>query len=144
MDPRSKRNVLVGAAAVVVVSLAVLLTIGQRNVFIWLAGVPAGVAVGLVAHEYAPVVRDGLYAGSLGTLVVALLVTAEGFYRSVSWGFGLDSWVSFGGAAKGLWSLVAIGPAIVCECLLVAAVVHEIRVRRGAWVDEGNGNSRVN
>lgn len=132
MDPRSRRSVLLGAAVVVAVSLAILLTIGQDNVYVWLVGVPAGVAVGVVAHDYAPVIRDALTAGALGTFVVALLVTLEGFYRSVVWGMGLDSWVSFGGAAKGLWALVVIGPAIVGECILVAGVVHEIRLRRRA------------
>jgi hypothetical protein len=148
MDPRSKRNILVGAGVVVALVVGLLLTIGQDNIYLWLAGIPAGIVVGAISHEYAPTIRDGLFAGGLGAILVALLITAEGFYRSYMWGLGFDSWVSFGGAAKGVWGLIAIGPAIAFECVLVAAVVHEMRVRRGVWskTDEGNGNgnSRAN
>lgn len=139
MDPRSKRNILVGAAVVVAVAVAILLTIGQDNLLIWLVGVPAGIVLGAISHEYAPTIRDGLFAGGLGAFLVALLITAEGFYRSYAWGFGLDSWVSFGGAAKGVWGLVVLGPAITFECLVAAAVVHEMRLRRGVW---SNGEER--
>lgn len=141
MDPRSKRNILVGAGTVAAVTVAILLTIGQDNLFIWLAGVPAGVVVGAISHEYAPTIRDGLYAGGLGAFLVSLLITAEGFYRSYAWGFGFDSWVSFGGAAKGVWGLVVLGPAIAFECLIAAAVVHEMRVRRGVWSDDGDSQA---
>lgn len=135
MDPRSRRNILLGAGVIVAVTLSILLTIGYDNIYVWLVGVPGGLAVGLVAHEYAPVIRDGLYAGGLGVTVLATIVTVEGFYRSVTLEWGLDSWLSFSGAAKGLLGLVVIGPGIVIECLVVAAVVHEIRIRRGAWVE---------
>lgn len=135
MDPRSRRNILLGAVVATVLTVAVLVTIGQDNVSLWLVGFPAGVAVGIASHEYAPAIRDGLFAGGLGAFIVSLLITLEGFYRSVMWGMGLDSWVSFGGAAKGLWGLVVIGPAIAIECCVAAAVVHEIRVRRGTWAN---------
>lgn len=130
MEPRNRRNVAAGALTVALVAVAVLLTIGQDNLVVWLLGVPAGVVVGALSHEYAPVVRDAMAAGVFGSATVGLLITAHGFYQSLTMGFGLDSWVSFGGAAKGLWALVVVGPAIAVECVLAAAVVHEIRIRR--------------
>lgn len=111
-------------------------TVGDVARPLLVGGVPGGLLLGVLADDYAPVLKQGLFATAAGVLTTAVVVGAHGTALSLSRGFGADSLLSFVFTAPALVAFVVLVPVLALQGAVAAVVANEVRLRaaRRGWV----------
>jgi len=104
-------------------------TVGDVARPLLLGGVPGGLVLGAFADDYAPVLKQGLFATAAGVAVTAVAVGAYGTALSISLGYGADSLLAFTFTAPALVAFVVLVPVLALEGAVAAVVANEVRVR---------------
>lgn len=137
------RAVLAGAAATVVwlgtvlavhalsAPSVVLALDTVQNVSPWLllGGVPGGVVTGAVAHDYAPLMKQGFLASIGGAALLVAAISCYGIALSIARGYGADSVLTFMFTGPTMVTFVLLTPLLGIEGVLGALVADSVRGR---------------
>lgn len=128
-----RRAVAVGVGAgLVLVAVAVAVLGVDRPELALVSGVFGGVPVGLRAGRYDPAMRDGLYAGGVGAVAVAVAGTVYAVNQSLSAGYGIDSGLTLLLSAPSQLGALLGGPVVAVQAALAAVCVQELRIQFGS------------
>jgi len=139
------RAVLVGGAATVLWIGGILLTHASgaasmiealntvEDVSLWLltAGIPGGLVTGVVADEYAPLMKEGFLASVGGAAAVVVALSAYGIGLSLLWGYGVDSVLSFMFTGPTMFTFFLLMPLLAMEGVVFAVVGNAVWGRLG-------------
>ncbi|MFW5935484.1 MAG: hypothetical protein ACOCQL_06505 [Halolamina sp.] len=145
---RPSRAVLAGGATTVLWIGGVLLThasgtssiiealntLEQVSGLLLTAGVPGGLVTGVLADEYAPLMKEGFVASVGGAATVVVAVGLYGIGLSIVLGYGADSVLSFMFTGPSMFTFFLLLPLLAMEGVVFALLANAVwgRLRQGA------------
>jgi len=142
---RPSRAVLAGGATTVLWIGGVLLThaagtasiietlntLEQVSGLLLTAGVPGGLVTGVLADDYAPLMKEGFLAAVGGAAAVVVAVGAYGIGLSMALGYGADSVLSFMFTAPTMFTFFLLLPLLAMEGVVFALIGNAVWGRVG-------------
>jgi len=137
---RPSRAVLAGGATTALWIGAVLLThasgtssiiealntLGQVSRLLLTAGIPGGLVTGVLADEYAPLMKEGFMASVGGAAAVVAAVGVYGIALSITLGYGADSVLSFMFTGPSMFTFFLLLPLLAMEGVVFALLSNAV------------------
>lgn len=114
-----------GAASII----EALNTIEDVSALLLLGGIPGGLVTGALAHEYAPVMKQGFLASVGGAALIVAAFGCYGVALSMLRGYGADSILSFMFTGPTSFTFFLLMPLLAMEGVVFSLLASEVAFR---------------